>query len=117
MQTCLHKWNEETTVSSMQSRVEPVFPDLPRDNPRSQEEQSFLRRGRYAGPLEEISDQRQAPHQRHLLDVRALRGNDDAADYDGTAIGHSHLGFRRLGIKSRDSRHSGDTGVDLRVLN
>ena len=32
------------------------------------------------------------------LDPVHLRGDDDAADYHGTAIGHRHLGFRRLGI-------------------
>src|SRR6267143_6034558 len=117
MQECLHKWNEETIVSSFPASVERVFPESPGDNPRSQEEHQFLRRSRNAGPLEEMPDQRQAAHERNLLDVRALRGDDDAADYDGTAIRHGHLGFRRLGIKSRDSRHARDTCIDLRILN
>src|ERR1700674_579898 len=117
MQEGLHKWNEETIVSSFPPLVEKLVPQLPRDNPRSQEEHQFLRRSRNAGPLEEMPDQRQAAHERNLLDVGALRGDDDAADYDGTAIGHGHLGFRRLGIESRYSRHARDTGIDLRILN
>jgi len=31
-----------------------------------------------------MPDQRQAAHERNLLDIRALRGDDDAANYDGT---------------------------------
>ncbi len=93
MQRSLHKRNEETIVSSFQFQVESVFPELPGDNPRSQEEYQLLRRGRNAGPLEEMPDQRQAAHQRYLLDIRTLSGNDDAADYDGTAIGHGQAGY------------------------
>src|SRR5712691_6345908 len=63
-----------------------------------------------------MPDQRQAAHERHLLDVRALRGYDDAADYHSATIGYRHLGFRRFRIKSRNSLNSGNTGVDLRVL-
>jgi len=50
------------------------------------------------------------------LDIRALRRDDDAANYHGTAIGHGHLGFRRLGIQSRNSLNAWDTVVDLRIL-
>ena len=63
-----------------------------------------------------MPDQRQAAHEWNLLDIRALRRDDDAANYDGSAIGHGHLGFCRLRIQSRNSRNAGDTVVDLRIL-
>src|SRR5882762_9568836 len=112
MQESLHKWNEETIVSSFPASVERVFPESPGDNPRSQAKHQFLRRGRNVGPLKKMPDQRQAAHQRTLLDVRALRGNDNTADYDSPAIWNSHFVFRRLGIQSGDSQHARDTGID-----
>ena len=63
-----------------------------------------------------MPNQRQAAHQRDLRDVRSLRRDDDAADYNGSAIGDGYLRFRRLGIESRNSRNAWDTGIDLRIL-
>ncbi len=56
MQRSLHKWNEETVASSFPSRFERVFPELPRDDSRGQEEDQFLRRCAHAGPLEKVPD-------------------------------------------------------------
>ena len=56
MENCGHKGNEETMVSSFGRSVKRMALNLPRDNPRSQEEQKFLGCRADAGALKKVSD-------------------------------------------------------------
>src|SRR5215470_14484984 len=55
------------------------------------EEQQLLRLHGHVCPAEEVSDNRQAAHDRHFGNVRLLLRNDDAANDHRAAVGNRHL--------------------------
>src|SRR6267142_4847599 len=92
------------------------YAGLPGDNPRRQEEQEFLGLGCRVGAPEEMPDERQASDQGYLVDVHALRRNDDSADDHGAAVGNSDLGFGGLRVQRGDTLNARNTRINLRVF-
>src|ERR1039457_6907772 len=82
---------------------------------RGQEEPQFLGLHADGAVLEEISDYRNAPQQRHLVVLGGLRVDHDAAKHDGLAIAGEHLIIHRLSGMRGLAQNRRDTAIDLRV--